>query len=582
MLLFAILKEIYELFILYYLFDFTSPLNQCSGRIIMQNQVSKILIVDDSNVVRHILSSALTQDDYQLFTAIDGEEARQKVHDLKPDIVLLDVEMPILNGFEVLKEVRANYNAEEMAVIMVTSQHDGKGITRAFDEGAFDYIPKPATVSEIKARVRNAIRALELLREQKTLRHAAEAANQSKSAFLANMSHEIRTPMTAILGYTEILELESKSHQVPELFADSLEIIKRNGGHLMELINDILDLSKIEADKIDIEKISCSPQKIVEEVIELVQVRAEAKGLKLETSYQYPLPAAIQSDPTRIRQILINLMGNAIKFTEVGTIRLETRLLETTDQEPQVQFTVVDQGIGMTESQMTNLFRPFSQADSSTTRKYGGTGLGLTICKRLTEILGGEMSVANEHKQGSQFSATVGTGNLEGVELLQEFSKQNLQKDPELKQSQCELPPFNEMALKGLKILLAEDGPDNQRLFTFILKKAGAEVIIAENGEVAFQKALETLESDSLFDMILMDIQMPILDGYEATTKLREHGYSGPVIALTANAMEGDRQKCIDAGCNDYLKKPVDRRRMVSLIQEICASEKVKVTQPSS
>lgn len=541
----------------------------------MQTQPYKVLIVDDSNVIRHLLLSALDQENYQLRTAVDGKEALQKIHDQKPDIVLLDVEMPILNGFEVLKEIRANYQAEEMVVIMVTSQHDGKGITRAFEEGAFDYIPKPATDSEIKARVRNAIRVLELLREQKTLRHAAEAANQSKSAFLANMSHEIRTPMTAILGYTEILEVESKSHQVPDLFSESLAIIKRNGGHLMELINDILDLSKIEADKIDIETISCSPQKIVEEVIELVRVRAEDKGLKLEASYQYPLPAQIQSDPTRIRQILINLLGNAIKFTEVGTIRLETSLLERSDQEPQVQFTVVDQGIGMTRSQMSSLFRPFNQADSSTTRKYGGTGLGLTICKRLTEMMGGEILVSSEHEKGSQFSATVNAGSLEGIELLQEFSKQSLQTDPESQENNSNQDPATslEITLEGLKILLAEDGPDNQRLISFILKKAGAEVIIAENGEVASQKALESMEGGSPYDAILMDIQMPILDGYEATRNIRERGYSAPVIALTANAMEGDRQKCIDAGCNDYLKKPVDRKKMVSLIHEICTAE---------
>ncbi|WP_298859247.1 response regulator [uncultured Gimesia sp.] len=540
----------------------------------MNNQVFKILIVDDSDVVRSILSSALTQDDYQLFTAENGEEARQKVHELKPDIVLLDVEMPILDGFAVLKEIRANYKVDETAVIMVTSHLNETGISRAFEDGAFDYIPKPATNSEIKARVRNAIRALQLLRDQKTLRREAEASNESKSAFLANMSHEIRTPMTAILGYTEILELEANIHKMPELFMDSLEIIKRNGGHLMELINDILDLSKIEANKIEIESIPCSPKKIVDEVMELVQVRAEAKGLKLEASYQFPLPVEIKSDPTRIRQILINLLGNAIKFTEVGTIRLETRLLESPGQEPQIQFTVIDQGIGMTETQMANLFRPFTQADSSTTRKYGGTGLGLTICKRLAEMLGGDITVSSEHNQGSQFSATVSSGSLENVELIQDFSAQNLQDVQASEQDKTEYPATTEKSLEGLKILLAEDGPDNQRLISFILKKAGANVCLAENGEVAYQSALKSMEGGLEYDIILMDIQMPIMDGYEATKKIRELGYTSPIISLTANAMEGDRQKCIDAGCNDYLKKPVERKVMVGLIAEICASEK--------
>ncbi|WP_299467112.1 response regulator [uncultured Gimesia sp.] len=536
----------------------------------MNKQVSKILIVDDSDVVRRILSAALTQDGYELYTAINGEDGRRKVHELKPDIVLLDVEMPVLDGFSVLHEIRANYKVEEVAVIMVTSQNDGKGISRAFDEGAFDYIPKPATDSEIKARVRNALRALQLLREQKTLRREAEAANQSKSAFLANMSHEIRTPMTAILGYTEILELEAKSRQMPELFLDSLDTIKRNGGHLMELINDILDLSKIEAGKLDIESIACSPQKIVEEVLELVQVRAEAKGLKLESAFQFPLPAFFNSDPTRIRQILINLIGNAIKFTEVGTIRLETELLQSSGEEPLIQFTVIDQGIGMSESQMSNLFRPFTQADSSTTRKYGGTGLGLTICKRLAEMLGGDISVISERDKGSRFSATVRVGSLEGIDLLQELQQSSSQETPEHQQGQPEYPAFDESTLQGKKVLLAEDGPDNQKLIAFILKKAGAEVSVAENGEVAHEAAVKALDAGDLFDVILMDMQMPVLDGYEATRKIREAGYRGPIISLTANAMEGDREKCIKAGCNDHITKPIDRKKLVGMIAAIC------------
>lgn len=536
----------------------------------MNKQLSKILIVDDSDVVRRILCKALTQDNYELHTAVDGEDGRQKVHDLKPDIVLLDVEMPILDGFAVLKETRENYKIEEVAVIMVTSHNDGKGISRAFEEGAFDYIPKPATDSEIKARVRNAIRALQLLREQKTLRREAEAANQSKSAFLANMSHEIRTPMTAILGYTEILELEAKTHQMPELFSDALDTIKRNGGHLMELINDILDLSKIEAGKLDIESIACSPQSIVEEVLELVQVRAEAKGLKLEASYQFPLPAKIKSDPTRIRQILINLIGNAIKFTEVGTIRLETSLLEIPGEEPQIQFSVIDQGIGMSESQLSNLFRPFTQADSSTTRKYGGTGLGLTICKRLANVLGGDISVSSEHNKGSRFSATVRTGNLEGVERIQELQKRITPENETREENHPQFCLIQEFPLKGKTVLLAEDGPDNQKLIAFILKKAGAEVTLAENGEVARQAVLKALDAGLLFDVILMDMQMPVLDGYEATRKIREQGYLAPIISLTANAMEGDRDKCINAGCNDHITKPIDRKKLVGMIAAIC------------
>lgn len=534
---------------------------------------SKVLIVDDSEVVRHILSKALTPEGYTIYSAVDGEDGWRKINDLQPDIVLLDVEMPTRNGFDVLREVRENFKAEEIAVIMVTTQSDGKGITRAFEEGAFDYIPKPATESEIKARVRNAIRAIHLLREQKHLRQQAEAANQSKSAFLANMSHEIRTPMTAILGYTEILELEARTHQMPELFLDSLDTIRRNGGHLMELINDILDLSKIEAGKLDVESIACSPQTIVEEVMELVQVRAEAKGLKLEADFKFPLPAQIHSDPTRIRQILINLIGNAIKFTEVGTIRLETELLQAPYDEPQIQFTIVDQGIGMSEAQMTNLFRPFSQADSSTSRKYGGTGLGLTICKRLANILGGDISVQSEINHGSRFSATVRTGSLAEIELLHELH--DTQGDSSTAAANDKTTTTEESPLRGKHVLLAEDGPDNQKLISFILKKAGAEVCLAANGEEAYQAAIQEMERGTLFDVILMDMQMPILDGYSATRKVRDVGYTGPIISLTANAMEGDRERCLAVGCNDHITKPIDRRQLVEMISELSESSEL-------
>lgn len=534
---------------------------------------SKVLIVDDSEVVRHILSKALTPEGYTIYSAVDGEDGWRKINDLQPDIVLLDVEMPTRNGFDVLREVRENFKAEEIAVIMVTTQSDGKGIARAFEEGAFDYIPKPATESEIKARVRNAIRAIHLLREQKHLRQQAEAANQSKSAFLANMSHEIRTPMTAILGYTEILELEARTHQMPELFLDSLDTIRRNGGHLMELINDILDLSKIEAGKLDVESIACSPQTIVEEVMELVQVRAEAKGLKLEADFKFPLPAQIHSDPTRIRQILINLIGNAIKFTEVGTIRLETELLQAPYDEPQIQFTIVDQGIGMSEAQMTNLFRPFSQADSSTSRKYGGTGLGLTICKRLANILGGDISVQSEINHGSRFSATVRTGSLAEIELLHELH--DTQGDSSTAAANDKTTTTEESPLRGKHVLLAEDGPDNQKLISFILKKAGAEVCLAANGEEAYQAAIQEMERGVLFDVILMDMQMPILDGYSATRKVRDVGYTGPIISLTANAMEGDRERCLAVGCNDHITKPIDRRQLVEMISELSESSEL-------
>ena len=394
-------------------------------------------------------------------------------------------------------------------------------------------------------------------RAEETLRRAREeatAANIAKSEFLANMSHEIRTPMTAILGFSDVL-MESVTNR--EQF-DAATTIKQNGEYLLGLINDILDLSKIEAGKLEIEHIQCSPCQILSEVVSLMRVRANAKNLPLEIEYDGPIPQSIQSDPTRLRQILINLTGNAVKFTEVGKIRLVARLLEAESDQPKMQFEVVDSGIGMTEEQITRLFKPFSQVDSSTTRTHGGTGLGLAISKRLAEKLDGDINVRSRPGEGTTFILTVGTGPLDGVKLLDNPTEAEVSMDPEKK------PAAPETKL-DCRVLLAEDDPDNQRLIAFLLKKAGAEVVVADNGRIAHDLALAARDEGSPFDVILMDMQMPVMDGYDATGKLREAGYSGPIIALTAHAMSTDRDKCLHAGCDDYMTKPIDRQKLVAL-----------------
>ncbi|QDU09707.1 PAS domain S-box protein [Gimesia aquarii] len=387
-------------------------------------------------------------------------------------------------------------------------------------------------------------------------KEAAETANQTKSEFLANMSHEIRTPMTAILGFTDVL-LGSVSKQED---IDSVQTIKRNGESLICLINDILDLSKIEAGKLDVEQIDCSPRQVVADVISLMRVRTKAKGLELNIQFDGPIPETICSDPTRLRQVLINIVGNAIKFTETGTIQIIVRLLNRERLEPKLQFDVIDSGIGIPEEKIARLFTPFTQADGSTTRKFGGTGLGLTISKRLVELLGGTISVTSTNGKGSTFSVTVTTGPLNKVrmitnaaESITENAESNTSQEPEL-------------LLKDSRILFAEDGPDNQRLIGFVLKKSGADVTVVENGQIAFDKATEALSENQPFDVILMDMQMPVLDGYAATRKLRNAGYSPPIIALTAHAMSTDRQKCIDAGCDDYATKPIVRNKLIKML----------------
>lgn len=404
-----------------------------------------------------------------------------------------------------------------------------------------------------------------------------EAATRAKSEFLANMSHEIRTPMTAILGYTDILIEEGRLD--PEL-RQTLVTIKRNGEHLLEIINDILDLSKIEAGKLSVERIACSPARILSEVYELMKVRAEAKKLAFTTSCEGPMPPFISTDPTRLRQILINLIGNALKFTSSGSVRVVMRMADADAGKPRIRFDVIDTGIGLSEEQTRNLFQAFTQADSSMTRRYGGTGLGLAVSKRLAQILGGDISVSSVPGRGSTFSLTVaadhaGSAEQEADQAVGTAAKKGPRNANESPQP-CAIRTSR--PLDGFRILVVEDGADNQRLITHILSRAGARVEIAENGRVAVSMIKASARDDDGsarrggFDLTLMDMQMPEIDGYEATRILRGLGYHRPIIALTAHAMAGDREKCLAAGCDDYVAKPIDRRRLVEKVVGCLAS----------
>ncbi len=390
----------------------------------------------------------------------------------------------------------------------------------------------------------------------------AEAANSAKSEFLANMSHEIRTPMTAILGFGDILLEHGDLENAPPERIEAAQTIKRNGEYLLGIINDILDLSKVEAGKVKVERIACNPCTLIADVASLVRVKADGKNLAFSTEYVGQVPEIIRTDPTRLRQILINLIGNAIKFTEIGGVRLITRLVEDDDQ-PVMQFDVLDTGIGMTEEQVARLFQPFMQADASTTRKFGGTGLGLTISKRFAAMLGGDITVVESTPGvGTRFRFTVGTGALDGVTMISDPVATTALATCAAQTGES----GHRLPLKDRRILLAEDGPDNQRLISFVLKRAGAEVTVKENGKVALEAALAAQDTGQPFDVILMDMQMPVMDGYEAARLLRSEGYAGPIIALTAHAMPDDRQRCLDAGSDDYATKPIDRDKLIAAI----------------
>jgi PAS domain S-box-containing protein len=390
------------------------------------------------------------------------------------------------------------------------------------------------------------------------LAREAEAASIAKSEFLANMSHEIRTPMTAILGFADLL---AETDDMPrEQLDEYVATIKRNGEHLLSIINDILDLSKIEAGKMTVESLATDPVQVLQDVMGLMQVKASAKNLDLRLATGHTLPRSIQSDPVRLRQILVNLVGNAIKFTESGSITVTPSMDLSVPAHPKLRIQIADTGIGMTSEQMSRLFGAFEQADASTTRRYGGTGLGLRISKRLATLLGGDISVASEFGKGTTFCLSVATGPGATVSAPVQAAKPT--------PGACATGATGP-SLKGLRVLLADDGPDNLKLVSFLLRHAGAQVHTVINGQqaVEFLTVDHTLEGGLIspppIDLVLTDMQMPIMDGYTATRTLRQKGCTLPIIALTAHSMSSDQTRCLDAGCNGYATKPINRNALL-------------------
>ena len=397
-------------------------------------------------------------------------------------------------------------------------------------------------------------RTLELERMNLQLvaaKDAAEQASRAKTNFLANMSHEIRTPMNAITGYADLM---LEPGQSPLERQDCLQVIRRNGHHLMDLINDILDISKIEADKMTVECVACDLSSILADVVSLMHPRAAEKRLSFRLVFDGPVPQQIVTDSLRLKQVLVNLVSNAIKFTEAGEVVLTAKYVPASAA---MHFDITDTGIGMSEEELLKLFQPFTQADESTTRRFGGTGIGLAISKRLARLLGGDIVACAQPGKGSTFLVVIEARGVEGARTLHDPGEVMLGQATDPNSS-----PRTEIRLTG-RILLAEDGIDSQRLISTYLRRAGMEVVIADNGRIA----VELARSQS-FDLIIMDMQMPQLDGYGATSELRRRGVSVPVVALTAHALAEDRAKCLRAGCTDYLTKPIDRDVLLHKLSE--------------
>lgn len=377
-------------------------------------------------------------------------------------------------------------------------------------------------------------------------RNEALLANQAKSQFLANMSHEIRTPLGVIMGFLDIL----RSDVTVTDRTSFMDVIDRNSQQLLRLIDDILDLSKVEAGKISIESVNFSFVEFLANLASTMGLKAREKGISFELKLGSLIPEMISTDQVRLRQILNNLIGNAIKFTDKGSVELTVFY-----RNGLYEFIVKDSGIGIAPEQATGLFQPFRQADSSMTRKYGGTGLGLALSKRLAQALGGDLILASSRSgSGSTFVATIESGPEQGAKMvgMERLTLNSPRENPVSTEGGI---------LSGVKVLLVEDSPDNRRLITAYLKKTGALVSTAEDGLKGVERALE-----DAYDVVLMDVQMPEMDGHEAMRKLRSMGFSRPIVALTAHAMKEERDRCFESGCTDYLTKPVSRDQLIEVI----------------